>query len=379
MKKRISTYLSLALISGVVLSFAGSLSGALAWYAYSTRVTAEYTGTSVVQAEQLQVGILTDTDLSAKGLTSEAYDGFTVAWAKAGGGLSADAIQTYLATTDYASTQITPVTSREFSTGDDLTLYQAPIAGHPLNTNVAPHNYYVKIPFVFRVIVTDNNGVNSYAKNQNIWLTDCRAEASGEGEVYKAVRAHMSSDVAKFILNPSVEKTSSDDEEEIAKAKQGGDTLLAGLLDLNNDGYYDIDFNDPRTGDYELLYGEYDSTLTTSYNENDTEIADVNNVGQSSTETTFVAKHKGNTNIYSSLEGLNAKKAHYETLDSIMPDDDGAGNLTGGKPLVVTGNNSDALGFMDMSIFLEGWDHSVIDTEINHSFNLGLQFQINRV
>jgi len=71
-------------------------------------------------------------------------------------------------------------------------------------------------------------------------------------------------------------------------------------------------------------------------------------------------------------------QAEYETLESIQPVDDG-GSLSGGTPICVTENTTDALAFADMTVYLEGWDHSVIDKEIGHAFDLGLQFQINRV
>ena len=34
---------------------------------------------------------------------------------------------------------------------------------------------------------------------------------------------------------------------------------------------------------------------------------------------------------------------------------------------------------LDTIIWLEGWDHVVIDKALSHKFNLGLQFQIDLV
>ena len=64
---------------------------------------------------------------------------------------------------------------------------------------------------------------------------------------------------------------------------------------------------------------------------------------------------------------------------AISPSDDGSGALTGGQPVCVTASTEDHIARVDFTIYLEGWDHAVIDTEISHGFNLGLQFQINRV
>ena len=39
-------------------SLAGTISGTLAWYAYSTRASLSYTGTSIEQTAQLQIGVV---------------------------------------------------------------------------------------------------------------------------------------------------------------------------------------------------------------------------------------------------------------------------------------------------------------------------------
>ena len=99
------------------------------------------------------------------------------------------------------------------------------------------------------------------------------------------------------------------------------------------------------------------------------------------TGTTFYAKHKGGIQSYNDYDAFNngftAKTADYLAFNSIRPEDD-AGALSGGRVLCKTSNDDNALAFLDLTIWLEGWDFSVIDSEINHQFNLGLQFQINR-
>ena len=45
-------------------SLVGSVSGSLAWYAYSTRASLSYTGTSVERTAQLQIGIVSPNEIT---------------------------------------------------------------------------------------------------------------------------------------------------------------------------------------------------------------------------------------------------------------------------------------------------------------------------
>lgn len=371
MKFKKSRFIVSAISVLTAASFVGLISGTLAWYANVTRVTVSYTGTSIAQAEQLQIGLVSDTDFTVDGenndlgfnLTKETISGQDYYWAKPGSGFNSDAISAYLSHTGYATNEVAPVTSFEYDNGDDLSLYRAPIAGHANDMTSALHSAYVYLPFAFRVITFTNTGDIEYAKNQNVWVTDAVAQASSssDGDIYKALRVHFDDGTTKFILNPS------------STSPTASSTKVAGILDLNKDGYYDY------TGSHEeILYGHYSGTLTPEAFASDSALDDVNDTGQTN-PTTFTAKHKGGNAGYSDLTGLNPLLANYETLESIAPADDGTGALSGGTPICVTANDTNALAHVNLTVYMEGWDHSVIDTEINHAFNLGLQFQINRL
>ena len=74
---------------------------------------------------------------------------------------------------------------------------------------------------------------------------------------------------------------------------------------------------------------------------------------------------------------INAKTQQFDTVGSVKPTDfDGV--LSEGKPLCAT-NLTDGIADLELTIWLEGWDHNVIDEENTHSFNLDLQFQISRL
>ncbi len=68
----------------------------------------------------------------------------------------------------------------------------------------------------------------------------------------------------------------------------------------------------------------------------------------------------------------------YLAPSSIFPADDGMGHYTGGKPVCVT-SEENGLGRVDFTLYLEGWDLSLIDRNLSYTFQLGFEFSINKV
>ena len=371
-------------------AFVGSLSGSLAWWAYSTRVSVSYQGTSVTTSAQLQIGLKTTgfgsgqaAALTGVGLTEdvnlatiEGGKAIRYFFADAGIGLPANAISTYLTQEgSYATTELCPVTSRTYTTGGAFNLYNTLIAGNKVNTNPATKDKYVAIPFVFRIVKPTSGLVKEYVADQDIWLSDTDVEASStnaDSQVHKAIRAYFSSSTVatSFILNPS-------DEGDV-----DGSTVVAGCLDLNRDAIYDYD----ETGK-EIVYGDYTGTGTNTFVQNagaDSGLENINGVvfdgviAKSTENSTFYAKHGRGKTCYADYTGITLGTAQYKTLQTIAPNDVN-GRLSGGTPLCRTADDANALADLNVTIWLEGWDHTVIDEELSHSFNLGLQFQINLV
>ena len=388
--------LSIGLGVLTTIGFAGSIAGSLAWWAYSTRASVSFQGTSVASSEQLQIGIKTSLDLSSFGMTKYP-EGEGVAaqyyFAKPGEGLAAGTVAYYLehvtgTYAGYAVDKLEPITSGSFTSGDTFSLKSSLIAGNRMNNEPAPISKYVKIPFAFK-IQRYSGGVLTEAKGENIWLTDTLVEASSssDGEVYKAIRLYCEGKEAyksgndtlfrdsKFLLNPS------------DKVNNGGQTAVGGPLNLNGDDYYDYDVFNNTT--YEIIYGETnlsdDAAIraieTTAQGNSDSnfdnfnEVADVPN--PITEATTFTAKHRAGTYRPANLTAVSPKYANYETIASIAPTDNN-GDLSGGKPLCAT-DLTRGIADLELTIWLEGWDHHVVDEENEHSFNLGLQFQINRI
>ena len=390
------------LATGLLLttSFAGLVSGTVAWYAYSSRVTMTYQGTTVANAERVQIGLKSNVDFTVDihgdpyedmGLTKQVVEGedYDYYWANPGSGFSSEAIVKYLEKQGRAVDELEPCTTREYKVDEsDFRLKRAPSA-YELNLDAdAKISSYCKIDFVFRVLVTTGTPELVFASGEPIWLSDCDVSvfsASG-GDIDKAMRLYFDGvnyaedgehDAAnqRFILNP--------------KAASDGSTNVSGCLDLNMDGHYDLD-----SDGYEIVYGDYGVTKeamkATSQVIDDSKIpaegrfTDINRVYNTDEyiakeNSTFLANHFKDCNGYTraAMDARQTKTAEYYCLNTVSPHDDAQGRLTGGKPLCTT-SYTDKVANVSMTVYLEGWDFSVIDKEIDHGFNLGLEFKINR-
>ena len=172
-----------------------------------------------------------------------------------------------------------------------------------------------------------------------------------------------------FIFNPSAESV--------------GQTRVGGVLNIAKDAYFDYDASG------EILYGEYDAAaldLLSATGYSGSSIAyDVNGVGND-TPSTFVAKHNAGTKYYADIAGNDNlfKHAQYESLSSIAPARDSSDYLSNADPdhptSVCTTRAADHyLGRVNLTIYLEGWDFSVVDKEVSHGFDLGLTFEMSRL
>ena len=219
-------------------SLVGTISGTLAWYAYSTRATLSYSGTSVLNTVQLQIGIASENQITSydpEEMNEEVIDGNYYYFAPVGTDLTSNLINTYLEANGYATNYLVPVTSGSYKRGDTFVLKES--INDIVWTSVQPakKNYYATIPFVFRVMRSNSASSNDFVEGTELWITDAQVRASDpvddvdNGEAYRAIRMYVDrgSDYEDdFILNPS--------------AQEKGATKVGGLLDLSRDGYYDF-------------------------------------------------------------------------------------------------------------------------------------------
>ena len=192
--------------------------------------------------------------------------------------------------------------------------------------------------------------------------------SSPESNISNAMRLYMDNGTSKYIINPSDQSTN-----------EVGTTKVHGLLDLNKDGYYDTDVYGK-----EIMYGQYTGNPIDTFKPTSDTAANINNVSDTSHFTSFYAKHQANSTCYNSYSGIDTSDgknglAQYRPFGYMIPTDTPNGFIEYEKAICQTANDENALAEVDMTIYLEGWDHSVVDEELGYGFNLGLQFQINFV
>ena len=384
MKKSNTTKLLFAFLGiATFASLVGTVSGTLAWYEYATRARLSYSGTSVSDTVQLQIGLRSERRIATYGdaMSEEIINGKYYYFAPVGSGLTSSLINTYLSENGFTCNSLMPATSGSYEVGDSFVLKKAPSEKKRFETLAADKDSYQTINFAFRVLSSDQNSVDKYVPNQELWISDAAVRASNspldQGNVYKAVRMYVDrTNGDNFILNPS--------------ASSDGVTKVGGLLDLSRDGYYDYD-----SLSREVIYGEYDDDLAQAqisaqgyYGDDD--VTDVNGINDSTRAhqlDTFSAKHRRGIKYFdkSSLSQCGIKTANYLCLDTISPKRNSDGyldNKDSANPtsVCITGDKDHGfLGEVSVTIYLEGWDFNVIDQEYEHMFDFGLTFEINRV
>lgn len=392
--KKINLKFVLAILGlSTAASLVGSVSGTIAWYAYSTRALVSYSGTSVQSTTQLQIGIKSDVEVDFKDNAS-LLDHVTFTgdsnhyyFMKVGaGGMPAAIINRYLSTKGYTTNVLEPLSSYTYTTGGDFNLRNRPTTNRPYETyTAAEKSKYAEIPFVFRILAA-NTVTTSYIGGQDVFLSSATAKAASEndGKINEAIRLYIdrtASGKSNFILNPTQE--------------EDGQTKVAGVLDLSSDGYYDHDNNvNSPTFNHEYIYGEY--TIEEGYTEAGlltdptqtpapTTLVDLNGeqAGESTLKaTTFTSKHNNGVKYFTpeAMTHIIPGYAEYLGMSTVRPQKNvNTGDLESAYAVCTTATTGNKLGEFNMKIYLEGWDFSVIDEELTHEFYLGLTFEINVV
>ena len=417
-------------------SLVGTVSGTLAWYAYNSRATLSYSGTSVENSVQLQIGLACAHQMPTSGSNDldefarvmglleenpknpEVVDGVYYYFAPLGYGLNSSVINAYLKEFGYATTELCPVTTGYYdsdpSKNTGFSLKNGPKVDHPATDVAADKTNYLKLPFAFKASDSITETAH-YIEGAEIWLTDAKGAASSnhDGDVYQAMR----------VFFDRVNKTSPSDTNPCAydsdfmvnpTASVSGENKVGGVLDLTADGYYDHD------GNKEIIFGEWDKTAladpTTLLSadgyvnpDGGAPYYDLNNTGDIVPNgNNFNARHHAGVKYYTynNLNSIPFRTAKYESLNAVKPARDAkTGKLS--NPLVpvldnngnpVLDENNDPvmetkvtsvcktagiddgyIGRVDAYIWLEGWDYHVVDKEQFHAFDFGLTFEINKV
>lgn len=376
---RKSTLSLMILTLTTAISILGTTAGALAWYAYSRSVTFSYVGTSVAKSELLNIGLVDDDhyfssddelefELSRETVIQQG-ETHSVCFSKSKSGLSVEAIQKYLRRSGHAIDQLFPLTTQERALDDesDLELYQNPEYGFEDITGAAKVSQYSVLPFAFKIIGDDAD----YVAGKSVWLTETVVKA--EEGIENSLRVYVQGTERNFLLRPSDTSTSP------------GSTKVGGVLDLDGDGTYDYN---KGTGK-EYCYGKFDvprenipfSQDRYGIPKSDCEVDDVNGVNDpDNAPSTFLAKHNQDAYV-ADFTNVHPLLAHYETFGTTKPLIRNNGEYYAGDtgiPLATTTETS-KVGYVTLTIFIEGWDHAVVDKAAGYSFNLGLRFEIDRI
>lgn len=211
-----------SLVSAAAL--VGSVSGAFAWFQYSTRTTAAFTGASAHCSENIEISV----------------DGTT--WHK---DLTTATINSYLTTTmGRADAALRPVTTGEHAKDAPLgDLYKNPIYQYEdmEEWDKASADYeYIEFPIYLRVLDI-NGGTDGRLLEKNIYLTDVTIKekaVANKADISDAIRVHY--------------HTASEDR---LISTHGNDVESHGKLDLNNDGTLDRSTGYEWDTTHEIDYG----------------------------------------------------------------------------------------------------------------------------
>ena len=387
-----------AVLSGLaicsVLALFGSTAGTLAWYAYNRTVFLGYTGTSVRKSVLLHIGLvdddgyldgLTEEQMEEYGLTRENEDGHKIVWTTRASGFSADAIKEYLSHSGHAISMLSPVTSgsRSISSTSALSLYQPPEVGdvfytegeHSASSYLNAHDDdYVELPFAFKVISDDQK-----VADQDVWLTDAVVQTDTTNGKYlnEAVRVFVDKGTSagdRFIMAPNDRTTG---------VKE---TTIGGLLDLDGLGTYDYDLISKK----EYIYGEFNyadrewdaDPYGLDFNDPAAEYDNVNHLEDKFLQpSTFYAKHHEEAHV-ADLTNITFLTAEYYPFGEVRPNVRPNGDFyhgTNGVPIAHTAASGELIGYTTLTIYIEGWDHALVDKVEGCEFNLGLQFEVNRL
>ena len=228
MKKNRIIIPALSLLVGVAL--AGSVSGTIAWYQYSTRANAAYLGVSTGTTGNLQLRLN-----GGEWLTR----------------LTKSDVDSYLASANKA-TNVKPITSGNMAKDNALpaNLYRNPIAGNGpyAKWEKADNTNYISLPLELRFIEQSNN-IAKDVYLSDLYIESAASNGATKKDLSNAIRLHISSNDGINQINRLI-------------SKEGGIIATNGKLDLDDDGELDKAYTGDKYGFgdnnqlVDVIYGE---------------------------------------------------------------------------------------------------------------------------
>lgn len=342
---------SLTLLSAFTL--AGSISGTVAWYQYSTRATVAYTGTSAHCSKLLQVSVDNGTswgsDIKNNQLPGATFAPITTAAQEK----DAPLWKKERTVTVYDDDGVTPIGTQDVSSY----FYAQPDYGQGLYDEwlLANDASYTQFDILIKVKDIDGNDAETNLSN-DVFLTDLTiedADTDDDLDLADAVRVHISS---SYLDNGATQNKN------FLFAKEVEETEVGGFLDIDGDGFYDqVGYEWER---HTCLYGD---------------------------GTYVPATFDGEGNIITPDSYTNAPRQYsYKANDPNIIAREEDNNIIGGTPIGKTSVNNGEYLKVTVTIWLEGWspllkghngqqDSSIWDEEsyVAKHFNVGMTFGVN--
>lgn len=415
--KLIKSVMSLAIIAGA----AGAATGTYAWYSYQKDVSLEFTGTTIKADKEIQIGLRWKErlykweDPETKEVKHYFDDDYTLGeieteegvrmnnsgdpeeptywiyWIR--GNYITDILKNFQGYIESAQEELHPITAGKYKTGD---INNGTEVGSWTNfmktpshrqeewvTTGAVTDYadYFYLPLVFRVLENqpDEHGNPVYASAENIYLSKFNAvdverkalvdagvnsdptkEAQRQREIKadlaKAIRvkADYPSHATKaenFIFDPNTDTNK--------------DLNVGGKLNLQPDIYYDFVDSTKKQIPYGQFEGEYIYKETATAVEPSIRYEDCS---------TFKANDLKYGYELDFSEGKTKPSVCQTTRSMVNPlhKDDAA---NGYYPIAKTDAYKN-IGYLDLSIYLEGWDENIVNYTAGRTFNVELEFSI---
>ena len=339
---------SLTLLSAFTL--AGSISGTVAWYQYSTRATVAYTGTSAHCSKLLQIsaddGTTWGSDLGDSDLPGASFAPITT-----GEQEKDTALELKHRTETMYDDQGNPTGTQDVSSY----FYAQPDRGQGLYDNwlLASDSSYAQFDILLKVKDVDGQATETKLAN-DVYLTDLTIiDANDDGlDLDSAVRVHIATE---YVDNGATAN------KYFLFAKENEETEVGGFLDIDQDGKFDeVGYEWDR---HTCLYGG-GTFIPATYDSEGNKLTD---------------------DSYEDAPYQHSYKADNPTI--IAQENDNV--LSGGTPIGKTSANNGEYLKVTVTIWLEGWsallkgaggqtDISIWDEEsyVAKSFNVGMTFGV---
>lgn len=349
-----------ALITCSTAALVGSVSSTIAWYQYSTRVTAVYLGASAGAKGNLKIRI--------KGTNNWTTD------------LTHQDVADYLES-KHIGQLVTPITSGPMNADDpiktkdngDMVFYQNPDGGIPLERvdydnlswKAADNSMYVSIPLELCFEFEKDNDVSFLEKD--VYISDLliqgdwRNQQANKEDLSSAVRVHISS-----YQSNDQSQNHSDTAINRLISKDGGTVLTEGYLDLDGDGNFDDYVSGPSGANYD--FGEEDQIVHhyTAYGEGtQTSYCNKTNIQNGSYQTLQgdTIDEKNYPAVVESIEGTNILKE--ESFEFTKEGETNPTSKCIGKTVAFDDMANEAYLNVIMTIWIEGWEPLPLSTSSN--------------